>query len=268
MSLPESDSRRMLSRLLPQRLQVTFAAEGVLLARIDLFGRPASQPETLALAALTEGAPVWQAWLTPLAQWLQGHPQQHFELRVLLSDRFVRYQHLPWRNGISGQRERQAWAGHRFREVYGELAGQWQIALSDDMPGSASMACAMDSELLDALRGIDKRVRLLSVQPLFVAAYNRARHKCKGRQFWFVHVEPGRVCMALLKSGQSAAVRNEASNENWPQAVAGINRRMQPDLHDTADLAAVPMYVSGDLQGVPPPLSLGGHPLHLLETAA
>lgn len=268
MSLPKSASRRVLAHIMPQRMQVTFAADGVYLARIDLFGRTSSHIEKLPMLEQASEAPAWQAWVLPLTSWLQEHAEASFELSVFLSDRFVRYQHLPWHDGINGERERQALASHRFRQVYGEVAGQWELALTDDMPGNASMVCAIDHALLEALRGIGTNAHLISVQPLFVAAYNRALQKCKGHQFWFVHVEPGRVCMALLKSGQSKAVRNEASNELWPQAIAAINRRIQPDFYDEREQGAVPIYISGDLQGVTPPLSLAGHPVFVVEAAA
>lgn len=256
MSLSES-----LQILMPVRMQLTLAADGVHLQRCDWLGRANGTREHLRLK---EGAaaemPVWQPWLDALKTWLAVRAGQRFEFRVLLSDRFVRYQNLPWRSGIVGRRERQAYAGHRFREVYGELAVHWQIALSDSLPGTASMACGMDRELLAALKGLGKKVRITSVQPMFVAAYNRARRQCKGGLFWFAHVEPDRVCMALLKSGESAGVRNEACSESWPQAVLAINRRLQlgADMGD----APVPVYVSGDLQGVPMPQLLGNNPVH------
>lgn len=249
--------------LLPLRMQVTLAADGVHLHKLDWRGRAEKAGEHLPLPAVSPDAPAWQAWVVTLANWLRVHAQRRVELRILLSDRFVRYQHLPWRDGIVHGRERQAYANHRFREVYGELAGQWQIALSSSTPGSASMACAMDRELLVALKSLGKQVRVVSAQPLFVAAYNRARRQCKGERFWFAHVESGRVCMALLKSGQSEAVRNEASNENWPQAIAAINRRLA--CADGVSEAPVPVYVCGDLQGVAAPQLLGNNPVHALS---
>lgn len=255
MSLSES-----IQTLLPARMQLTLATDGVHLQRLDWRGRASGTRTHLPLAAARPDTPLWQPWLDALKTWLASRAGQRFEFKVLLSDRFVRYQHLPWRAGISGRRERQAYAGHRFREVYGELAVHWQIALSDNAPGTASMACAMDRELLAALKGLGKQVRISSVQPMFVAAYNRARRQCKGGLFWFAHVEPGRVCMALLKAGESAGVRNEASSESWPQAVVAINRRLQ--LGDDMAATPVPVYVSGDLQGLPMPQLLGNNPVH------
>lgn len=257
MSLSES-----LNALLPTRMQLTLAVDGVYLQGLDWRGRPGAAREHLPLAASKADAPLWQPWLDALKIWLGGRPRQRFDFRVLLSDRFVRYQHLPWRSGIAGRRERHAYAGHRFREVYGELAVHWQIALSDNLPGTASMACAMDRDLLAALKSLGRQVRISSVQPMFVAAYNRARHQCKGGLFWFAHVEADRVCMALLKAGESAGVRNEACREGWLQTMTAINRRLQ--LAEDMGETPVPVYVSGDLQGVPVPRLLDNNPVYCL----
>lgn len=252
--------------LLPQAMQLTLAADGVQMQALDLFGRAVLPPHKLPLPAAVEGQPIWQPWLEALREWLSVRPQQKFAWHVQLSDRFVHYQQLPWRPGIVAPRERLAYAGHRFREVFGDAAAHWQIALADTAPGASGLACGVDGELLAGLRSFGKQVKLVSVQPVFIAAYNRRRRQCKGRQFLFAHVEPGRVCMALFKSGQSAGVRNEASTESWPQALVGIQRRLQ--MLDASEAAACPIYVSGDLQGIPVPHLLGSAPVHVLGAAA
>ena len=251
-----------LMALLPQRLQVTLTADAVFLQSQDWRGRVEKKTQRLALPPQETGLPSWRPWIQAIQSWLSAQSGRYV-LQIRISDRFVRYQHLPWRPGIIGLRERKAYAGHRFREVYGDLAGPWHIALSDTVPGNASVACAIDTDLLAALRDLGPRVQVASVQPMFAHAYNQVRHQCKGKRFWFAHIEPGRVCLALLKNGQGAGIRNEASDQDWPQAVAAIQRRLQ--LAEATDESPAPLYVRGDLQGVVAPKLLGGHPLHILN---
>lgn len=248
-----------LPALLPRRIQIVLATDGVHLQQLDWRGRPGA---VLAHLAAQEGAPQsWQAALTVLKAWLGTQGGVRFEARLLLSDRHVRYQHLPWRPGIVGLRERQAYAGHRFREVYGELAGGWQIALSDGMPGNASLACAVDRELLTGLRALAPQLKIVSLQPLFAAAYNRACRGIREPRFWFAHVEPGRLCLGMFRDGQNMGLRNEACAAAWPDGLAALQRRLQ---FVDGDEGAAPIYVAGQLQGVPLPQMLGVHPLHVI----
>lgn len=246
---------------LPSKLYVNFAADGVRLCEVAAWGRVRAQT---VIPVHNDAGTAWQPSVQALAGWLAQHPGRRFELHVVLSDRFVRYQLLPWRAGVGGKAEWQAYAGHRFREVFGELATGWTIRMAPTPPGDAAMATAIDTALIEALHALSVRPpRLASLQPRFVAAYNGWRHKLKGKACWFASLEKERACVALIERGLWRTVRNESGTESSPQGLPALLRRLELSME--APPAAAAVYLSGELHGHALPEQLGSRPLHLLQ---
>ena len=250
---------------LPSPLHVALAPDGLRFCALDPLRRTVREQGVLPVdtAAAATAAP-WQAWVHALAGWLEARPQQKFDLHVVLFDGFVRYQLLPWRPGIVGAAEWQAYAGHRMREVYGELPAGWRTLVAPTPPGEAALVTAIDSGLPEALRKLSARPpRLVSLQPRFVAGFNHWRHRLKGESCWFATVESGRVCLGHLQRGRWRTVRNESQAELSSEGLAELLHRLDLTLDEPAKAAAV--YVSGQLAGKALPAHLAGHPLHRLQ---
>ena len=89
------------------------------------------------------------------------------------------------------------------------------------------MACAVDRELIEQLAGVfvASSVKLISVQPFLVAAFNRIRQTVGNGSCWIVVEEPGRLTLALLQRGAWVAIRNRRSDERWRMVLPEILER-------------------------------------------
>jgi hypothetical protein len=251
---------------LPSPLHVAFAPEGLHFCVLDPWRRQVKEQGVVPVAAAIEGAP-WQPWVEALAGWLGERPAQKFDLHVVLFDGLVRYQLLPWRPGIVGATEWQAYAGHRFREVYGDLVSGWRILVAPTPPGEAAIVTAIDSALLAALRSLSAQPpRLVSLQPRFVAGFNHWRPKLKGESCWFATTEPGRVCLGLLHKGSWRTLRNESQAGLSAPALGELLHRLDLALDEKSK--AAPVYISGHIGEQALPDCLAGHPVQRLPVPA
>ncbi len=207
-----------MSLLWRERLVATLTPERVHLRRESPFWRRASvADQNLACPDGSEGAEPWRASLNFLAPALD----KNVDLAVVLSSHFVRLQLLPWQAELKTRAEWQAYGTFRFQEIYGSVADAWDIVLSNEPPGRAVMACAVDRALLDALKELagERGGRLVSVQPAFALAWNRHRKSLGAAAGAFVLAEPGRLCAGLCRDGAWFALRNQSVTE--PEAGIG-----------------------------------------------
>ena len=145
--------------------------------------------------AASPDRPAWEPAIDVLAEVLQQERLPAGSIvNVVLSNHFVRYTLVPWNDLLTDAHERLAYAGRSFHAIYGDLVAGWDVRLSNDRYGTPAIASAMDKSLLDALARTTTAhgLRLGSVQPYFMTAFNRFRQQLVGRGA-FVVVEPGRL---------------------------------------------------------------------------
>jgi hypothetical protein len=209
-----------------------------------------------------DSARPWRNACAALAAFISDRMQRHMRLDVVVSDRLVRYQVLPWREGIVSRVEWRAYAQHSLEAVYGEASKGWRLRIDLVPPGRPSLACAIDSELVEVLRnlGADCGSRLTGVRPNFVTLFNQRRPAMRGSGFWFGVVENGNVSLGVMIEGSWRALRNEATADTWPVALAGMIRRTQVMLPEPC---AGTLYLCGDIDNEALPDSIGGLPLRL-----
>jgi len=124
------------------------------------------------------------------------------EVTVVLSNHFVRYAVLPAQQAATPDEEL-ALARFQFARIHGERAKSWEVRVSE------GLGCAIDAALLAEIRAIFKKdVKLVSVQPYLMAAYNRSRTRIPREGAWLVLAEPERVCLARLAGRGWASVYN------------------------------------------------------------
>ncbi|MET0217175.1 MAG: hypothetical protein ABW205_04495 [Burkholderiales bacterium] len=130
------------------------------------------------------------------------------DANVVLSNHFVRYMVLPWSAEAVDDRDWQALAQHQFRVVYGDAALEWVTAVQWQGPGRPVLACASPRVLIDGLKETLRaaRLRLGSLSPYFVAAFNFCRPRLPQDGFWFGVVEPGRFSFGGVESGGWASI--------------------------------------------------------------
>ena len=193
-----------------ERWRIGLAPDGAEVLRRRGFGRAAAAPHRVDCTP-RPGEPPWTAAIDALAQALEeaGAAGGAFgrETGVVLSNHFARYIVLPWQPELSGPDELEALARLRFGAVFGEAPDGWTLRCSEGGWGRPSLACAVDTALIDALRGAlgRRRLRLASVQPLLMAAFNDLRRSLAGDAILAI-AEPGRLCLAMLSGGTLDAV--------------------------------------------------------------
>jgi hypothetical protein len=150
------------------------------------------------------------------------------DVSVVLSNHFVRYIMLPWSDVVSDE-DWQALAQHQLRAVYGDIALDWATAVAWQGPERPVLACASPKVLLDTLHATVRSagMRLQSVTPYFVAAFNFCRRRLPDDGFWFGVVEPGRCAFGGVEQGAwvSVASRRLAGDET-PRLVETLEQEV------------------------------------------
>lgn len=162
-------------------------------------------------AAELDSAEPWRGAL----ERLKAMPRpKRVDVRVVLSNHFVRYVVVPDDSAASGDEEL-ALARFHFARIHGERAKSWEIRIS------RGLGCAIDAALLAGLKACfpkGGRARLVSVQPYLMAAFNHWRRRVPPEGAWLVLAEPERVCLARLAPQGWASVHN-ARETDWEQSL-------------------------------------------------
>ena len=157
-------------------------------------------------------------WELPLKS-LQGifSSVKNGEASVVLADQFVRYVLLPWNETLKTPEQWLALAKHRFGGLYGARAAEWEVKVTETAPMGARLACAVDRTLINELtrQFLAAGVKLISVQPFLVAAYNRIRSTVGNGSCWVVVEERGRLTLVLIQRGAWLAIRSRRCDERW-----------------------------------------------------
>lgn len=204
-------------------------------------GAPAGGLELTAQAPCAASGAV--AAIAALAGLLARPEIGRGDLTVLLSNHFVRYLLVPWSAEVGSPAELAAFAEICCDQVFG-AAGEPRIVLTspEKAPG-ARLACALDGALLHSLRraAAASRLRLASVQPYLMAAFNRLRPSLGQRDFFFLLAEPARNCLLVSLGGAWSSVRASAA-EDQPQALADLIER-EAQLLGLAEGGMPPVFV-------------------------
>ena len=208
-----------MSLLWPDQLRIALSPERVVAVRLS--GFPQRKLVAKEIISCSETQPNWKAALEELGQALQTKPSwKGAEASVVLSNHFARYQLLPWSDEIGSEAELAAYAAQSFGQVHGEIARHWTVSVNEAHRGKATLACAVDRELIDGLNQVftASKSRLVSVQPYLASAFNAHSKSFAKDSAWFVVVEDGKLLLSLLLKGawQAVAAR-KVSAESWAE---------------------------------------------------
>ena len=181
-----------------------------------------SGAKSLDLTPAADGG--WQAAVEALPEVLKG---KGGVASVVLADQFVRYALLPHNEALKTDEQWNALARHRFSVLHGPRADEWDVSLAATAPRGARLACAVDKALLFSLSEIFQKggVRLGSVQPFLVTAFNRMRRRIGNGSCWIVVEELGRLTLALIQRGAWVATRARRSDTQWRKVLGEILER-------------------------------------------
>ena len=188
-------------------VRVSLAPGEVSLALRDFGFRGFGERERRLRPQLVLRAPAWKAAVDALAQALDPPPPRAARARVVLSNHFVRYAVVPWRDDLASQADRDAFVREVFEEHYGSACAGWTLREDNAAAGLPSLACGVDTQLIERLRETFRkaRMRIAAIQPLYMAAFNRHR-RAVGERGCFLVYEHGRLCSGSFHDGQWRAI--------------------------------------------------------------
>ena len=162
-----------MSPLWRNHLRISLCAERLVLADYERGLRPGTGKASVTPVQGNPNHPEWRAALDALPSALADFRGR--DASVVLADQFVRYVLLPWNAALKNADQWLALARHRLGAVHGAAAADWNVRLTETAPSGPRLACALDRELLAELAAklVAADVRLVSVQPFLVAAFNR-----------------------------------------------------------------------------------------------
>jgi hypothetical protein len=146
-------------------------------------------------------------------------------VRLIVSNHFVHYALVPWRDDLKDADEEIAVARLGLVDTFGDEAGGWTIRLSDEAPGRAKVAAALAPDFLAALQQACSaaKLRMNSLQPYLTAAANAFRgHFDRDRSAWLALYEEGRLCLALIEQARWRWVRCMRAGDDWRQQLPDL----------------------------------------------
>ncbi|MBI5314684.1 MAG: hypothetical protein HZB34_01780 [Nitrospirae bacterium] len=173
---------------------------------------------TVPVSGSSEGSAGWESAAAALESHLKANPQwRGASLRIILSNHFVRYVLVPWSDDLSNEKEHLVLARRHFAVTHGPVAKNWAIRMSLNRPGESHVASALDESLVTrvSLAAAASHMKLLSVEPLLMASFNRWQQHFREEVQWFVTVESGMLCGALLGRDRWVALRRWRTQGDW-----------------------------------------------------
>lgn len=188
--------------------------------------------ETLWLGSvgyIDEGFQSYAVALDTLDRLLGEHACAGAELSVVISSHFCRFCLVPWSAHISSPEELRGFAQLCFEDLFGAPTQTWGLVLSAEPAGCDRIASALPQDLLDRLRALvsGRGVRLRSVQPYLMTAFNHFDKSLDAGDFLFVVAEPQRSVLLLAREGRWASVRSAGGSDSDAALSALIGRERQ-----------------------------------------
>jgi hypothetical protein len=206
---------------LRNELRIVFCRNQVLLIiysrEITIYGILYQILDRKAYPCSAESDNSWAQSISTLESAISNLPKKPKLAQVILSNEYLRYMMIPWNENLSDEVEEMAYAKHSFSQLYGSAVESWEIRLDQAYPGSPQLACAMDGQLLQALRDIFSRenIKLQSLQPQLMTAFNNCKEQFKDKTAWFALYEQNSLCLGLVQQGNWRTVRMLKVGEDW-----------------------------------------------------
>jgi len=185
----------------------------------------AANVEANSLADNTEL--IWFRAVRTLASALQDECWQGAKPQIVLSNHFVRYALVPWHDGLVNKDERQAYLRHSFQLAYGDSAKGWDLRMSDNRVQRTALASGVEQGLLlhlqQTFEGLGLNVN--GIHPHLMVAINQLRQQENYYAYWFVLVENGRLCIALIQDGNWLSVKTCNSEDDITTQIAALIER-------------------------------------------
>jgi len=222
--------------LIQDRLRIFLHPQQIVLLRIKRTNtqhilRKQVVPCTVAQAEVEPSSdntqPNWFVATSTLAKVLRDECWQGAKPQIALSNHFVHYSLVPWHDGLANRDERQAYLRHSFQLAYGDSAKGWDLRMSDNRVQRTALASGVEQALLLHLQQIFEALGLKvnEIHPHLMVAINQLRQQANYYAYWFVLVERGRLCIALIQDGHWRSVKSCNSTDSIIAQIAGLIER-------------------------------------------
>jgi hypothetical protein len=152
----------------------------------------------------------WDKGIEALQRLLAEPAWSGRDVTVILSSHYVRHAVVPPGQSLTDA-ERRSLAEVVFRDVFGDLARDWELRVSPAGSGLPALACGVPRALLASLQSVcEGRGRLQSVQPSLMPVFNSVRRDIARAIGCLALVEPGRITLAWVENGQWKHVDSRA----------------------------------------------------------
>ena len=197
-----------------------------LASKITLRGRlyTLSEKKKISFETDPDSTPLWTDALKKLESVLTSIEKKTDFADIVLANHFLRYAVVVGDKALKSEAEQIAFVKHRFGQLYGETANTWDIRIDQEYPGAPYIASAVDRGLIDQLRELFQRVniKLHSVQPCLMKAYNLSQSAFDNKNAWFVMYEHGNLCLSWLSDGYLSTVRTIKVGIDWQEKLTEI----------------------------------------------
>ena len=200
------------------KLQIVLTPERVTITRQNGSFKPREiVSNTMPCTAPEQGEHDWQPALRALQALLKQKGISNTSATVLLSNHFVRYQLISAQPDLSGYDEEQAFVGFSFAEIYGDEVSRWQLRWDSGLQLSPQVASAIDNTLIEQIESmlVVAGIKLNSLQPYLMAAFNYVRNLIDTSPHWFVLVEPGNACAGFMHGGNWQLLHSSRLGADW-----------------------------------------------------
>ncbi len=204
-----------MSRLWRDQIQIFFAPGRVDMVRTFRGMKVRQSPRISKVYGDQQAAGMWKSSLQQLEQMIEeenaSSALKGAELRITLSNHFIRYVVVPPQQEITDPAELLAYANFRMREVYGERIDDWVMSISDWDPYRGTVCAAIARDLYHELEvlALRRSTKLKQIEPYLTAAFDQWCEAFNDKRFWFVVIEPGRLCMISFANGEWQGIRNQ-----------------------------------------------------------
>lgn len=197
-----------MSLLLRDRLIISLAPESLTVLRIAGLLRPKIL-DRYQQVVQTAKPNHWEEVIAALEVLLEQPKWTGCNLTIILSNHFVQYLVVPKSEGLSAKNQNDL-AQLIFRNVFGELSHEWELRISPSAKQStlaSGVPMALLAKLYESCAG---RGFLRSVQPGLMPIFNGLRKQTRYESGTLVLIEPERLSLAVINSGQWESITSRA----------------------------------------------------------
>lgn len=211
-----------MSPLWRDQIQVYFAPYRIDWVRMSRGLKPIQLEKVMMPCASVLEQSAWIPPLQQLEQLAQGATKT--QMRIVISNHFVRYVVLPPQSDISSPEEVYSYAAFKMREIYGAQITAWELSVSDWDPIIGAICAAVNRELLTRLKEITARhdIKLVGVEPYLASTIDHWQQQLTGERIYFALIETGRLCVAVWLDGIWHSIRNQKILQSAPNELLAI----------------------------------------------